>query len=119
MHTLPAPKRQQDTGNTEQLPEDAASTSSKPERERMPASTTTIPRLISVTEIIKREFLKTLPADEAQQNTLTGLHQYNELGILPEEPNVEPVDAEAERLQSLTHALTGKNQYVSTPSLST
>ncbi|OJA15714.1 hypothetical protein AZE42_09961 [Rhizopogon vesiculosus] len=36
----------------------------------------TIPRLISVVEILKREYLKTLDVSSGQ---LTGLHQYNEL----------------------------------------
>ncbi|KAG1883513.1 hypothetical protein F4604DRAFT_1649431 [Suillus subluteus] len=36
----------------------------------------TIPRLISIVEIVKREYLKTLDVSVGQ---LTGLHQYNEL----------------------------------------
>ena len=76
----------------------------------MPNSIMTIPKLVSVAEIIKREYLKSLPTDEAEKNTLTGLHQYNELGTLPEEPSGEAVDPETERLKSLSNALTGKNQ---------
>ncbi|KAK7689471.1 hypothetical protein QCA50_007263 [Cerrena zonata] len=113
LHTLPAPKpQQQNTSDREQPPpQDEPGTFTKPERERerMPTSMTTIPRLVSVAEIIKREYLKTLSADEAEQNSLTGLHQYNEFGTLPDEANAEPVDAEAERQQSLSNALSGKN----------
>ncbi|KAK7689477.1 hypothetical protein QCA50_007269 [Cerrena zonata] len=112
LHTLPAPKpQQQNTPDPEQPPQDEPGTSTKPERERerMPTSMTTIPRLVSVAEIIKREYLKTLSADEAERNSLTGLHQYNEFGTLSDEASVEPVGAEAERQQSLSNALSGKN----------
>ena len=109
-HTLPASKKQETPTDTTEPLEQEPSTSAKPERERMPPSIMTIPKLVSVAEIIKREYLKSLPTDEAEKNTLTGLHQYNELGTLPEEPSGETVDPETERLKSLSNALTGKNQ---------
>lgn len=67
----------------------------------MPASTATIPRLISVVEIIKREYLKTLSSEEP--NLLTGLHQYNEMGLLEATPEQE------DRAQMVADVLAGTN----------
>jgi hypothetical protein len=58
------------------------------------ACTLSVPRLISVVEIIKREYLKTLKGCETQ-----GLHQYNEIASLKESCEVD-----------LAQALEGKNQ---------
>lgn len=71
----------------------------------------TIPRLISVVEILKREYLKALDVSSGQ---LTGLHQYNELywerrGEIPAEGEDRP--------GSLIRALEGKNQCVFSLSL--
>ncbi|KAJ8589486.1 hypothetical protein M405DRAFT_791617, partial [Rhizopogon salebrosus TDB-379] len=62
----------------------------------------TIPRLISVVEIIKREYLKILDVSSGQ---LTGLHQYNEL--LWEERSGIPIEGE-DRASGITRALEGK-----------
>ncbi|KAF9790273.1 hypothetical protein BJ322DRAFT_980114, partial [Thelephora terrestris] len=43
-------------------------------------STATIPRLITVVEIIKREHLERLK--ERRSSSLVGVHQYNEVGAL-------------------------------------
>jgi len=43
------------------------------------ASTATIPRLITVVEIVKREHLERL---KARRSSLAGVHQYNEVGAL-------------------------------------
>ncbi|CAL1710733.1 unnamed protein product [Somion occarium] len=108
LHTLPAPKRQTPTEPAvEQPPEPKDSSQAKPDR--MPPSMSTIPRLISVAEIIKREYLKTLSSDDAQEGVLTGLHQYNVIGTLPDESPAGAEDPEAERLQAISAALTGKN----------
>jgi len=48
-------------------------------------STTTIPRLISVVEIVKREHLERLKA--RRSSSLTGVHQYNEVGALQDLPS--------------------------------
>jgi len=45
---------------------------------------TTTPRLISVVEIIKREYLKSLAQKRSPRRI--GLHQYNEIGILEDLP---------------------------------
>ena len=48
----------------------------------MAPSTTLIPRLVSVVEIIKREYVKKLDPALAEKGCLAGLHQYNEVGAL-------------------------------------
>jgi hypothetical protein len=90
-------------------------------------STENIPRLISVTEIIKREYLNNT------RTSRVGLHQYNEIGCLEDlklsyVPNVHPhefdLDAgtteggadetEEARRRELADVLSGKRQYVHT-----
>ena len=66
-----------------------------------------IPRLISVVEIIKREYFKTLPSGPES----TGLHQYNHLGFLEERElnsSYEEADEES-RQRGITAALEGRN----------
>jgi len=65
----------------------------------------TIPRLISVVEILKREYLSALDAD-ASPGPLTGLHQYNELRW---ERRDEVPDGGDDRAGSIVKALEGKN----------
>lgn len=121
LHTLPADNgKVVDTGPVtesveggiagESVPQ--ATTSANPKREaRMPTSMSTIPRLISVVEIIKREYLKTLDPVLAEAGKLSGLHQYNELGALEEDnSNETAADAEQDRLDALALALRGKRQ---------
>lgn len=74
---------------------------------RMLVSTTTIPRLISVVEIIKREYLKTL--EITQSRVLSGLYQYNEIGYLEQHESDDSIPSE-DRMQVLAMALEGKNQ---------
>lgn len=65
-------------------------------------------------EIIKREYLKTLDPALAEAGSLSGLHQYNEIGDLEEAGHVERMgDEEQERIEALALALQGRNQYVS------
>lgn len=87
-------------------------------------ASTTIPRLISVVEIVKREYLKSLPKARVR----VGLWQYNELGCvegpssgsstredLMEEDGGEAagIDKVEERANMIINALEGgKNQYV-------
>ena len=52
------------------------------------ASTATIPRLISVVEIVKREHLERLKA--RRSSSLAGVHQYNEVGALQDLPSPRP-----------------------------
>ena len=82
----------------------------------MHASMATIPRLVSVVEIIKREYLKTLDATLAGAGLLSGLHQYNEITSLEAEGLVTAAeDEEQGRLEAVARALQGKNQYVVLP----
>lgn len=86
----------------------APATSKQP---RMHACMTTIPRLISVVEIVKREYLKTLDPALAQSGKLSGLFQYNQIGELdqPDEPQGTFSPEEA-RQREITLALSGKRQ---------
>jgi len=71
--------------------------------------TSTIPRLISIVEIIKREFVKALAGKHSPR--LAGLHQYNELGCVEDLGIVSPdADVEGDRATALQTALGGKNQ---------
>jgi hypothetical protein len=99
LHTLPH-KPDDSLKDTET---DAPGPSAK--KRKIEPATTNIPRLISVVEIIKREF-KTGP-----------LHQYNELGCL-DAPNARedgpgagiPSEPGAERQAAVQRALEGKHQ---------
>ena len=75
----------------------------------MKPSTNAIPKLISVVEIIKREYLK-LPND-----TLVGLYQYNELGTLEDlglTPWPQSDDPQLARSQAIVQALDGLKKFV-------
>ncbi|OBZ72255.1 hypothetical protein A0H81_07461 [Grifola frondosa] len=77
--------------------------------QRMNTSMSTIPRLISVVEIIKREYLNALDPVLAEAGCLSGLHQYNEIGELQEHSSIEGSANEGEdRLNMLAHALQGR-----------
>ncbi|KAH9476009.1 hypothetical protein JR316_0011577 [Psilocybe cubensis] len=77
-------------------------------------STDLIPRLISVVEIIKREYVKNLETKHSIR--MAGLHQYNEIGCLqklgvlvtPAEGAIEET-AEVTRSRTIIQALEGKN----------
>ncbi|PPQ80243.1 hypothetical protein CVT25_003503 [Psilocybe cyanescens] len=107
-HTLPPtidPQAtlQQETGK--QVSQKSAST-----------STDLISRLISVVEIIKREYVKNLDAKRSAR--MIGLHQYNEIGDLEAlgasitplvEEGMDEDTAEAKRSRTIIQALGGKN----------
>jgi hypothetical protein len=110
LHTLPAAKHS--ANEPVKLTESAnALNGGIPDtRQRsMPVSTTTIPRLISVVEIIKREYLKT--SEITQSRVLSGLYQYNEIGYLEQHESDDSMPSE-DRMQALAMALEGKNQWV-------
>ena len=73
------------------------------------ASARNIPRLISVVEIIKREYFKELsPGPES-----TGLYHYNYLGFIEEYAlNTDSQKDEEHRQKYIISALEGKNQCV-------
>jgi hypothetical protein len=80
-----------------------------------------IPKLISVVEIVKREYIKVL--EQQRSIRLEGLYQYNEignledLGLVPEESELnarrnggEEIENVEERAKRIQDALSGKNQ---------
>ncbi|PIL32170.1 hypothetical protein GSI_05415 [Ganoderma sinense ZZ0214-1] len=117
LHTFPASTKGKgsvpngDSGSETQNdgpPVDSAAKGAKPNR--LHPSMATIPRLVSVVEIIKREYLKTLDPALAQAGSLSGLHQYNEVRDLEVQGFLEDtVDEEQLRIESLAHALQGRN----------
>ncbi|EEB90367.1 hypothetical protein MPER_11435 [Moniliophthora perniciosa FA553] len=73
-------------------------------------ATSDIPRLVTVVEIIKREYIKLL--EQKHSSRLTGLHQYNAFGSLEELGMCTPdasVNEEDQRTERLKMALEGKN----------
>jgi hypothetical protein len=79
-----------------------------PEAKKFSSATACIPRLISVAEIIKREYLKKLQSTSASH--LPGLHQYNKIGLLEDSDasRAPELDAEDDTV-ALRMALMGKN----------
>ena len=82
-------------------------------------STSTVSRLISVVEIIKREYLKTL--EITRSTRLHGLHQYNEIGTLEDLGLVAASSndgkdlesaQEVERSRNIIEAISGKHLLV-------
>ena len=76
-------------------------------------ATGTVPRLLSVVEILKREYISLLDAKKSLR--MFGLHQYNELSTLEAlgvaigtAPNA---DDEAQRSLDIIQALSGRNQW--------
>ena len=108
LHTLP--HRGSETDGHGQAKQ---SCTSEPKADRMHPSTTLIPRLVSVVEIIKREYAKKLNPELAENGCLSGLYQYNELGTLEEREDMQEKEpTEEDRLKSIGHALQGGNQCV-------
>jgi hypothetical protein len=76
----------------------------------------TIPRLISVAEIIKREYVKVL--QEKGASRVRGLYQYNEVGtlehlgvsVIPTAADASETSPEDSRSKQIVEALRGKNQ---------
>lgn len=74
----------------------------------MLGATSLVPRLISVVEIVKREYLRKLDAGLAKNGALAGLFQYNELGTIDEDWHSAVTCQETRRSQSMSHVLSGK-----------
>ncbi len=102
LHTLPASKGKARASVQDAVAEEKSSKGLHP-------SMATIPRLVSVVEIIKREYLKTMDPALAEAGSLSGLHQYNEVGDLAD---AGAENAEEDRLESLARALQGRHQCV-------
>jgi len=102
---LPASKGEQ---QAVQAPEDIAvqDTSNTPNpdssRGNKAPSTANITKLISVTEIIKREYLKAM---DANAEDMVGLHQYNEIGY------IENGEEEEDRTTMINRVLGGSKKY--------
>jgi len=89
----------------------------QPQRSTTRVVTETIPRLITVVEIIKREFLKNLALKHSPR--LAGLHQYTEVGCLEDLQNSLETsftvadesfdDLFDKRAHEVVEALSGKN----------
>ncbi|TFY72052.1 hypothetical protein EVG20_g978 [Dentipellis fragilis] len=100
LHTLPAkPKDEQVNG----VAEGTETRGEKTKEKSMASATATIPRLVSVVEIIKREYLKTI--DMQKELEKSGLYQYNEIGYLEEEQEVE--ESLEDRADMIAKALDG------------
>ncbi|KAF4604335.1 hypothetical protein EYR40_001514 [Pleurotus pulmonarius] len=104
LHTLPSGFDHLINGSTDRAEVKVEPLSSKSDRGADLAS-----RLISVVEIIKREYVKTLASSKSSR--LIGLHQYNEIGCLED---LEPLKqksqvTEEERTADILQALEGKN----------
>ncbi|KAG6837728.1 hypothetical protein H0H93_003530 [Arthromyces matolae] len=95
-HTLPATNSSK-TINTDQ---EASSTP------KLSKATTAVPRLLTVVEIVKREFLKSLRLKSSPR--LAGLHQYNEIGFL-DAPDIPSISSEEDRTAEIRRALSGTN----------
>lgn len=68
--------------------------------------TSTVSRLVSVVEVIKRQYLEKLVSG-------IGLHQYNLLGYLEQDKSMKTIteeETEEERAQTIAALLTGQNQ---------
>ncbi|KAJ7461699.1 hypothetical protein B0H11DRAFT_2175463 [Mycena galericulata] len=107
LHTLPAPLKT--TPIAENL--DGAELAPPANAPSFSHTASTVPRLISVAEIIKREYVKKLELEHS--STLTGLHQYNEIGTLEDLGLIPPApalsqDADSLRSQEIIATLQGK-----------
>ncbi|KAI0667804.1 hypothetical protein C8Q78DRAFT_1049729 [Trametes maxima] len=114
LHTLPANKGKAPAVTEEVAPDAPAPEPAEAQKRAkgggLHPSMATIPRLVSVVEIIKREYLKTLDPALAEAGSLSGLHQYNEIGDLESAGYIDRTgDEEQERLAALALALQGRN----------
>ena len=117
LHTLPAPKKDGvETGIMGPTSDEAADEDGPPpaKRQKLSQSTSVISRLISVVEIVKREFASLVAAGTAGEGNEPGtiLHQHNFVGCL-EDLSPPPQSATArpeDETEALLAALEGKNQ---------
>ena len=118
LHTLPAPPAVPKPSEGGEKNTTANSTISPvpvpaPKSDKMAPSTALIPRLVSVVEIIKREYVKKLDPALAEKGCLAGLHQYNEVGALEDLSDEQDKEqTEEDRRAAIIHALQSKNQCV-------
>ncbi|KZO96902.1 hypothetical protein CALVIDRAFT_598030 [Calocera viscosa TUFC12733] len=112
LHSLPPPSKAaapppapaEDNPN----PADPPPKPANPQPKSLASSTTCIPRLISVVEIIKREFVELMSTTREKERQAWVLHQYNELGCLEDTEGGSGAGREKTGL-TLIELLEGKN----------
>jgi len=123
LHTLPAANnggdiksgKMVDAGDSDEAQlQQENDIATKDKKRGLSPSTLVIPRLITVAEIIKREYL--LAMDTKRMPNLVGLYQYNEIGCIEngvdnEADEEKDVGAE-DRMKMLAEALEGKNMKI-------
>ncbi|KAF8231193.1 hypothetical protein L208DRAFT_1399323 [Tricholoma matsutake] len=112
LHTLPVPASLPEVApvppQEPQEPQHQAPPRLQPQSGTLSNATTTITRLISVAEIIKREYVKVLQSKRSLR--LEGLHQYNEIGCLEDLGSDRGGDKdERTRADEIVQALSGRN----------
>jgi len=116
LHTLPVDLAGQLQRSTKETADNSATKGTLSEASQVKPSamtrvTDTIPRLVSVVEIIKREYLKTPQALSCKR--LTGLYQYNNIGCLEDlqsdDPASLPSSPQEDRATLILQALEGMN----------
>jgi len=118
LHTLPAAVEKAGSKKNDRAGAGAGDSNQAPqqgidavgqEKKGFSTSTSTIPRLISVVEIIKREYLVAMGARRSPD--LVGLYQYNEMGSLEDqvehERKEEGEESPGDRVKMITEALGG------------
>ncbi|GLB39401.1 hypothetical protein LshimejAT787_0605630 [Lyophyllum shimeji] len=106
-HTLPpAPKTPSIAEDGEGAPARKSTSATQPTRTSSKANATlNVSRLLSVVEIVKREFIKSLQAKHSPR--LAGLHQYNEIGCLEDLEMFAEEPREEDRATEIARALSG------------
>lgn len=115
LHTLPAANKggsvKIERTGVDADDNDETDIAMKDKKKGLSPSTITIPRLITVAEIIKREYL--LAMDAKRLPDLVGLYQYNEMGCIENgvenEADEETDEGAEDRMKMLAEALAGKN----------
>jgi hypothetical protein len=121
LHTLPAVAKgkSKENGRTEVTASDGNEPQDTPqspkgtnadnkEKSGLSGSTTAIPRLITVVEIIKREYVAAMNAKQSPH--LIGLFQYNEIGSLEDQVDNKREEGEGDRVKMITEALAGSKE---------
>ncbi|TFK47755.1 hypothetical protein OE88DRAFT_1665371 [Heliocybe sulcata] len=104
LHTLPG-KQNKTPEMDGQNVRDTTTRTTETRKQGLSPSTSAVPRLISVVEIIKREFIKLDGSPEDRT-----LHQYNQIGCLEQTDTVIDETGDEARRDALLKALEGKNQ---------
>jgi hypothetical protein len=114
LHTLPAPSKATKPGQALPITAQEDEGNRPTTRRRLASPTDDLPRLISVVEIIKREFQRLVLNRKAGLGNPPGtlLHQYNVLACLEDDQPPPKGSEEGLSSEGLFLALEGKNQFV-------